>query len=161
MYAITLFAWLGSHSQTRSTLVVVPYLVIEMSRHAHHSSSSLHLHGCKCMDAGIKPTVFSCRVRRQLTRTDMMVDVAAAQFCVTCTSKVIIVLTLLFHSSPPTCFFRGIAYLVSTAHAASISLTGIKYVVCRVQGGCDVIAYSNSSGTARNPANLSSARLCC
>jgi hypothetical protein len=114
MHAITLFAWLGSHSQTRSTLVVVPYLPIEMSRHAHHSSSSLHLHGCKCMDAGInRPS--SCRVRRQLTRTDMMVDVAAAQSCVTCTSKIIIVLTFLFHSSPPTCFFNGIACLVSTA----------------------------------------------
>lgn len=56
------------------TLVVVPYLAMGnvTSRRTTHSSSSLHLHVCECMDAGIdRPLPFSCRVRRQLTRTDM------------------------------------------------------------------------------------------
>jgi len=181
MHAITLFAWLGSHSQTRSTLVVVPYLVIEMSRHAHHSSSSLHLHGCKCMDAGIKPSVFMpCPETAHKNRHDgrrrsgtvlrymhlesnhcsdtfvsfVSPHVFLPRDCMSCQH----------------CHLRG--YDQGTCrrpwhlpHAASISLTRIKYVVCRVQGGCDVIAYPNSSGTARihtmYPANLSSARLCC
>jgi hypothetical protein len=107
----------------RITLVVVPYLAIEMSRRAApHSSSSLHLHVYECMDAGINrplPLLMPWPETAHKNRHDGRRRNGTALRYMHLTAREYSSRRFYCCSIPPHVFpFRGIACLVSATYEA-------------------------------------------